>query len=929
MLRGRELECARLDGLLDAARSGLSSALLIRGDPGVGKSALLNYALDRATGMTAVVTRGIESESELPFAGLGDIVHPLRSALTRIPPVQEAVLAGAVAIGPPTGGDRFAVYAATLSLLASAAESNPLLVVVDDIQWLDTGSAEALLFAARRMSSDSVLLLVALRAGEPTTLDLSGLPILETTGLSEFASVQVLGDRPDAPVAPRVAVALHIATQGNPLALIEVPNLLSEAQRAGVEALPDPLPSGPRLEHAFLRRVAALPAETRSALLLAAASDSTDVAPIRQAMELNEIAANALEAAESAGLITVDGADLRFSHPLIRSAVYQSASPVDRRDAHRAIAQVLKAEPTAGRRAWHLAAAADKPDESVAKGLEETASRSMARSGYAASAKAFARAARLTPEAGDRARRLERAAHAFHLGGLHEAALRCLDEATPLVSGDRGHSEIQRMRAVIEMWVRAPMAAHELLLAEAERVLPNDPPAAAELMAEAVGPCFMAGQVSLGLATAKRAYALTELASSEKPLLVCVMLAGAMINSGDCIAAEQLLNESLGRAAGAGAEAARTSATTLLACLIDVERYEEARQFIAGALTNARSAGAIALLPYLLAVLTEIEFRTGNWSAAYASGTESVRLANETGQLSESSYSLACLARVEAAQGRDADCKEHVRAALEIARSHGTGSIFAYAGTALGALELGRGRPGAALVHLEEVARFTQARGLGEPNVVQWQGDLIESLARAGKTGEAFSALELLEKQAKHTERIWALATAARCRGFMTDEPHFESHFIRALAFHRLKPAPFEIARTELCYGETLRRHRRRIEARQRLREALFVFERLGAEPWANRARVELAATGERSRKRDVAASRHLTPQELQIALAVAGGATNREAAAHLFLSPKTVEAHLSAVYAKLGVRSRSELANVFAREHGTEAFASAGLAKH
>jgi DNA-binding CsgD family transcriptional regulator len=316
-----------------------------------------------------------------------------------------------------------------------------------------------------------------------------------------------------------------------------------------------------------------------------------------------------------------------------------------------------------------------------------------------------------------------------------------------------------------------------------------------------------------------------------------------------------------------------------------------------------------------LAVLSEVEFRTGNWPAAYAGATESVRLANETRQLSESSYSLACLARIEAHQGRDAECLEHAQSALEIARACGTDCIIAYAGSALGALELGRGHPERAVIHLEEVGRFTQTRGLGEPNVVHWQPDLIESLARTGRTVEALSALALLEVQGEHAGRIWAQAAAARYRGYLAEEAEFESHFARAIKLHQLMPTPFEIARTQLCFGEVLRRHRRRVDARKHLHEALQAFERLGAEPWANRARAELSATGERSRKRDVTSTRRLTPQELQIALAVASGATNREAAAQLFLSPKTVEAHLSSVYSKLGVRSRSELARIFASE--------------
>jgi ATP/maltotriose-dependent transcriptional regulator MalT len=914
VLWGREAECLRLDGLLNAAREGTSSALLIRGEPGVGKSALLRYAQDHATGMTTVVARGMESESELPFAGLADLVRPLSHALAGIPPLQAAVLAGAVALGPPVEGDRFAVCAATLSMLAAAAESSPLLVIVDDIQWLDTGSAEAVLFAARRIRAEGVVLLFAIREGEPTALDLSDLPLLTLIGLDEEDSIHLLADQTTVPVAPRVAAAIHAATRGNPLALMEIPTLLTKAQRIGIEPLPDPLPSGPRLEHAFVRRAAALPVQTQRALLVAAASESTDIGPVRQAIEQLDIAPQALDAAENAGLVSLDGADVRFRHPLIRSAIYQSATAVNRREAHRALARALEAEPDADRRTWHLAAAAEEPDESVASDLEQTAIRSMARSGYAASGRAFDRAARLTPDPGDRARRLLAAANAFYLAGRHDEALHRLDEATACVPNPRGRSEIQHLRAVIEMWGRSPMVAHELLMAEAERALPDDPEVAAGLLAEASAPCFMAGDLRKAMSTAKRAYALAQQASSETPLLVCVILAAAMVVSGESVAAQQLLDESLARFTTSGYGAAGFM-QFLLFSLLPAERYDEARQLVVAAVAGARAVGAVGLLPYALAVQSEVEFRTGNWSAAYATASESMRLANETGQGNASSYSLVCLARIEAAQGRDADCFAHVRSAMVIARTHGAESIFSYAESALGLLELGRGRPEQAITHLEEVARLIKTHGVGDPNLVQWQPDLIESLVRLGRTTEALRALDVLETQAVHTERIWAQSAAARCRGYLADGASFESHFSRALALHQLKVAPFEIARTQLCFGEALRRYRRRVEARHHLHEALHAFERLGADPWANRARAELAATGERSRKRDVAVSRQLTPQELQIALVVAGGSTNREAAAQLFLSPKTVEAHLSSLYAKLGVRSRSELARVFASE--------------
>jgi len=914
VLWGREAECLRLGALLDAAQVGASSALLIRGEPGVGKSALLRYAIESADGMTAVLTRGIESESELPFAGLADLIRPLQQALADIPPLQAAALASAVMLGPPVAADRFAVAAATLSLLGAAAESTPLLVVVDDFQWLDSGSAEALLFAARRLKAEGVLLLFAIREGEPTALDVSDLPLLQVVGLGQADSIHLLAEHAESLVAPKVASALHEATRGNPLALIEVPGMLTEAQRAGLEPLPDPLPSGPRLEHAFARRVASLPADTQRALLVAAASHSTDIGPVRRALDWLDIDLRALEVAEREGLIVLDGPEVRFRHPLIRSAIYQSATPVNRREVHRGLARALDRDQDVDRQAWHLAAAAEEPDESVASVLELAAAHAMARSGYAAAAKALAQAARLTPEPSERARRLLAAASAFSLAGRRDQAVSCLDDAIACAPGPRAYSEIQHLRAAIEMWVRRPMAAQALLVSEAEKALTHDPRVASELLAEAVMPCIMAGQLHMALSTAQRAYEVAQQASTEIPLFVAVTLVVSQILRGEAIAARKLFEESLARFKTPGPESSK-SASPLLTSMFNTEQYDEARQMAFAAEDGARAAGAVGLLPYLLAVISEIEFRTGAWSAAYATATESVRLAIETGQESESAYSLVCLARVEAAQGRDVDCRAHVTEAMELARAHGTGSIFAYAGAALGLLELGRGRTEQASVHLVEVGRFTQEHGLGEPNVVHWQADLIESLARGGRADEALRALELLEMQAEHTQRVWAQAAAARCRGYLTSDPSFEAHFNRALALHQLKGNSFEIARTHLCFGEILRRNRRRVEARRHLYEALHAFERLGAEPWATRARAELSATGERSRKRNVSASRQLTPQELQIALKVAGGATNREAAAHLFLSPKTVEAHLSSMYAKLGIRSRSELAGIFANE--------------
>jgi DNA-binding CsgD family transcriptional regulator len=345
-----------------------------------------------------------------------------------------------------------------------------------------------------------------------------------------------------------------------------------------------------------------------------------------------------------------------------------------------------------------------------------------------------------------------------------------------------------------------------------------------------------------------------------------------------------------------------------------IEEYDLARQLITKTIDAARQQSALGVLPYPLAGLSELDFRTGHWAAAYAGATEGVRFAGETGQETTHAFSLVCLARVEAAQGREEDCRKHIAQALEIA-PHGIGGAAAQAVSALGLLELGLGHSEDSIAILAPFGVRVRQHGLGEPAVIQWAPDLIEAYLRAGRNEEAEAELDIFEQQAEQTGRNWALAAGLRCRGVLASEDEFEEHFTRAIELHRRTPTPFELARTELCFGEQLRRHRRRSDAREPLRSALETFEQLGAEPWAERARVELGASGEKARRRDPSAAGHLTPQELQVALVVGQGATNREAGAALFLSPKTIEAHLGRIYRKLDIRSRTELAHLLATE--------------
>jgi DNA-binding CsgD family transcriptional regulator len=931
VLVGRAAECAQIERLLNAAHGGRSEVLIVRGEPGVGKSALLRYALGRATqaGLTTISARGIESESEIPFAGLADLIRPVSQAISSIPETQQVVLAGALALGPPIPGDRFAVCAATLSLLAAAADQKPLLCVVDDIQWLDASSAEAIAFAARRVEAEGIGVLIALREGERATIDLSDFPTLRLHGLNEQAAIDLLtATQPG--LTAEVASRLNAAVRGNPLALLEIPVLLSEAEQSGTAPLPDPLPAGPNLERAFLRRVGGLPREAQRALVAAAASESGDMAQILRGLKLMQLPAGALDAAESAGLISIEGPQVTFRHPLIRSAIFQAADPVDRRNAHKALAEALDDEQFADRRAWHLAAAATAPDEAVAAALERTAQWSKSRRGYGEAARALIRAASLTPSPVSRARRLLDAAKALQLAGKSVDALGLLDGAISNLPDDAVRSEIELLRAEMEMWVTAPMTAHRRLVAEAARLEASDPNAAAIVLAEAVVACTMAAEISLALQTARRAHMLAARAHTPAPLLVDIVLASALVLSGQADEASALIEQLLGRVAASGPTDKR-GMHYLIHLLLTCERIDQARLLLLRFISEARHAGAVGVLPYELALLSELEFRCGNLPAAYAAGTESVRLAHETAQGSSAGYSVVALARVEAAQGRELDCRGHVAAAVALAREHGNVSVFHYANAALGLLELGLGSLADATSRFETVVRLAHDNGVREPNQGQWQPDHIEVLTRLGRRDEANRALSAFEDDAVRTNRFWARATVARCRGYLA-ENGYAKHFEDALQLHQSSPSPsaFEIARTQLCYGEVLRRKRDRIRAREQLGPALQAFEELGAEPWADRARAELSATGERARKRNVPSSRDLTPQELQIALAVAGGATNREAASRLFLSPKTVEAHLSSLYRKLEIRSRTDLARLFASRLAAAVLASmASLAAH
>ncbi len=906
MLLGREEERLAIDHLLAGARDGRSGVLALVGESGIGKTMLLEYAADAAAGMRVLRARGIESEAEVPFAGLAELLRGALGALDQIPAPQATALGGALALRPATAGDRFAIGAATLSLLSASADEGPLALLVDDAHLLDDSSAQALLFAARRLLADPIALVLAVREGEPSLLDGADLRTLRLGGLDRAAAAELLG-RADVP--DDVAGRLYRATGGNPLALLE---LAQEGTR--IAALPSagPVPISTRIAAAFLRRFEQLPEPTRRALVLAAAIDGGDLAVLARAATSLGLDVGALAAAEEAGLVTLTGGEAAFRHPLARSAVYAGAPAQERRAVHAALAAALP-DRDADRRAWHLAAACIGPDEQASAALEQAGERARERSAYGVAAGAFERGAGLAPADDTRGRLLFAAADAAWLGGDLDRAVGLLDQARLHATRAVLEARIDHLAGLVAMRRGPVMDGYPLVVAAAGAIAEDDPEQAAVMLAEAVHGCFYAGDTPAMLAAAARAVALAAVAGTRRATFFASMAQGiALVADGQ---------------GEAGAGAVRSAVAIL-------EEHDELRDdprlltwsalgpmwlreagvgrgLIDRAFERARSEGAVGSLPVLLHHLARDQATTDRWAAAEASYDEAIRLARETGQRTELASALAGLAWLQARQGREDACRRHADQAATLCRQLGMGLYEVWTIQALGDLELGLGRPDASAVHHEAQAAALRSRGIADVDLSPVP-ELVDAYLRLGRGDEAAALATEFVAAAEAKGQPWALARAARCRGLLADGGGLEAEFEDALRLHALTPDGFETARTRLAYGARLRRERQRVRAREQLRAAVELFERLGADPWADQARAELAATGETARRRDVSTLDDLTPQELQIAQLLAAGKTTREAAAAVFLSPKTVEYHLRNVYRKLGIRSREELAASF-----------------
>jgi DNA-binding CsgD family transcriptional regulator len=656
----------------------------------------------------------------------------------------------------------------------------------------------------------------------------------------------------------------------------------------------------------MLSRLTGLPPEVRRALLLAAASGGERVQPVLDALQNEGLDRSALEPAEEAGVLVITGERFEFRHPLLRSAIYYDASRAARRSAHAALAEVGEAEP----RAWHVAEATVGEDETAAAELERVGIDARHRGAPATAAAALERAARLSAPGETRVRRLTEAAEHAHIANRPAVALRLLDEALAGARAVAQRADIQHVRGRVLFLEGNLEAAYLLLVDEAHLVRGSNPDLTATMLAEAGLTCLFTADIGRAIQAGREACAEAATASPGVQTFAQSVLAAALLLAGERADASVRLDRLLPlvRLAEPLSEAGET-VSLVAQCYFWLERYDVASELLAKLIGAARSASAPAALLVPLCCRAELDLRVGRWRVAAAGLHEAARLGEQTNRSAFTAYALECLARLAAATGDEPSCRDYAARALSLIDEHHNELGRLYVHSACGLLELGLGRMSAAISRLELARELAESHGLTEPNVVHWQADLVEARARAGQLAAADDVLRALEHQAARTGGRWALGTAARCRGLLGADPDMAC-FQAALEHLGATRDSFEIARTHLCHGERLRRGGRRTRAREELRLAIDEFRRLGASPWVTRAQAELRASGETARpRRDLSRVEELTPHELQVALIVADGASNREAAAALFLSPKTIEFHLAHIYRKLDVRSRTQLA--------------------
>jgi DNA-binding CsgD family transcriptional regulator len=909
MLYGRREERALMGSLLAGARAGRSGVLVVRGPAGIGKRALLQDAAEQAAGFRLLRGAGVESEMELAFAGLHQLLQPALGRLDELPGPQASALSGAFGLAANLP-NRFLTKLGVFSLLAQLAGEQPLLCLLTDAQWLDRPSADALVFVGRRLDTEPIVLLLAAEDSNGHRLHAAGLPSLRLGGLDREAAGQLLEARAGK-IARGVRDRLIDQTGGHPLALVELPATLTVEQLTGHALLPERLPLGTRLQRAFLPAVRRLPPDTQTLLLIAAAEDTGDLSVVLAAGAALAVGAEALEPAERAGLVEVLGQELRFRHPLVRSAIYQGATFTARQAAHQAMITVLAEGFQADRRAWHLAAAAVGPDEAAAAALELSAGRAGERGGPATAAAALERAAALTLEPAPRARRLLGAAEYHWDAGRLQRVQMLLDQVQAAPAEPAVRARVAQLRGGVELATGSPAPACTLLIQGASLVLRSDPSRATEMLVLAARAALAANEPDR--IVTQIAPAISSLPGNRDSRVERV--------------AQGLIRAGFGQALptttdGRWHEPAITWPDPALAWVWPMLVHAEptvdeltASGRYSRLVMACRAAGTVSALTVALANLAIAQASLGRWPEAIGTATEGLQLARATDQHATVTYFLALLAWFAAQQGRAEDCRQLADEALTTATSLRLPVVAAYASWTLAQLDLSDGQPDAALQRLLALATPGHPTAHA-PIALLATGELVDAAVRADALDGIEPMVARFERWAERDQRTWTLGTAARCRALITQGDDAERHFQAALAMDGLGERPFQLARTELAYGEWLRRARRRAEARPHLRAALELFERLGAIPWADQARTELRATGETARRRDPSTLQDLTPQERQIASLAAQGLSNQQIADRLFLSSHTVGYHLHKVFAKLGVSSRGQLGQLDLDDH-------------
>ncbi|WP_438872432.1 ATP-binding protein [Paractinoplanes maris] len=906
VLLGRCAERDAVEQLLTGAHGGRSGALVVRGEAGIGKTALLEHAGTIAVGRGFRVesSTGVESETQFAFAGLHQLCEPLLDRKNALPEPQQTALG--VAFGRQGGAapDHFLVGLATLNLLAEVAEEGPLLCLVDDAQWLDQASAQVLAFVARRVAAERLALVFALRSPvEGHVSRFTGLPELRLNGLGRADARALLNSAVNGPLDVRVRHRIVDEARGNPLALLELPRSAPPARLAGGFERPDVLSVPRRVERSFQRRSGSLPAETQRLLLLAAAEPTGDVALLwRAAAELG-ITREAATPAEASGLLEIDKRVL-FRHPLVRSAVYRAASPPDRRGAHGALAAATDPELDPERRAWHRAQSLLDPDEEAAAELERSAGRARARGGSAAAAAFLQQASELTPEPANRARRALEAAHAKHEAGAFEAAseLLAIAAAGPLAALQRARLEL--LRAQVEFPLTRGSELTGMLLDAARKLGPLDAALARETHLHAFEASFRVGRLGHGHglpAVAEAARSAPAPPAPPRPADLLLDGLATMFTQGyeASVPTLQLALKTLrdhDSPVDDGSRRWLRLAVRTAAMLWD----DEALHALATSdVQLAREAGTLGTLPAALNALASVLVLTGELAQAAELFAEGHAIARATGAPPPPDARLI----LAAWRGRPTETSELYAAVVEDATGRGEGATLGLAQVALAALHNGLGN------YDEALAAATPP---GEHDELAYSSialpELIEAAVRAGQPKRAAVALEQLSRRTRASGTPWALGLEARSRALLSSGPAAEKYYREAVERLEHCRIATHLARAHLVYGEWLRREGRRQNAREQLRIAHDLFSGMGAQAFAERAAREMRATGEHPRKRTAQPADDLTAHELHIARLVATGATSREVGAQLFLSPRTIEAHLRKIFRKLGVTSRRQL---------------------